>query len=137
MTRFSVIEGGVPAGAPRPVVWNRPPLTGQIIALVVRDTGDAREPLEACYDDGRPFLVGIRRFRPPVDQPALDAWIARAVADGLHVVDQRAPSLATGSISTRQAIELEQRRRAQPRAAEPLPAGGLFDLVRRDQGELF
>lgn len=137
MASLRVIEGGIAPGAPRPVVWNRQPVEGARVALVLRDTDDAWEPVEAAYDDGRAFLVGIRRFRPPADLPALQVWIDAAKAEGLAIVDERAPRLDSGSISTRQGLELERRRREAGRAADALPAGGLFDLVRRDQGELF
>lgn len=138
MAKLTVIQGGVVEGGQRPVVWNRAPLQGRVRGLVILDSGDPREPITLAYDAGGPVLVGIRNIRLPGDAAAFQTWQESARADGLVVVDQRGkPSLLAGGISQAQAIELEERRRAARRACEPLPAGGLFDEVRRDTQELF
>lgn len=150
---LSVIEGGVPAGAPRPIVWNRMPLEGARRALVLRDTADPWEPIAAAYDDGRPFLVGCRCFRLPADARALQAWIDGAKVDGLALVDERAPvervQLADGAAvqhlvpgvrpvdPTAHELALLAMKRQQRRGCAPLPAGGLFDEVARNQQDLF
>lgn len=137
MAQLTVIEGGVRAGDPPPIVWNRVPADGARRALIIRDAPDPREPIVAAWDDGRAFLIGIRAFRLPADEKALAAWISAAKADGVPVVDQRDPNALQGSVTTSQALELARRTRDQRRRSEPLPAGGLFDLVQRDQGDLF
>lgn len=62
---------------------------------------------------------------------------------GLHAPPMADPGYATsdglrdGSISLGQAITLEQRRREVRRDCQPLPPGGLFDEVARNQRDLF
>lgn len=138
MPKFTVIEGGVPDGAPPPVVWNRAPLQGSLRALLILDSGDPWEPITLAYDVGAAYLVGIRNIRLPADAATFQAWQDGARADGLQVVDQRSPApLLAGGISMAQTVELELRRREARRDCAPLPQGSLFDEVRRNQKELF
>lgn len=138
MTRLRVISGGVPSGEPPPIVWNRLPLDDQRRALVIRDAG-APGLCALAWDDGRPFLIGIRELRLPAQRVALDAWKTVAEVARLPIRDERSPLLRPfdeGSISTAQALELERRRREIRREMRP-DLGELFDFTSRDRRDLF
>lgn len=137
---LAVIEGG--KGQPRHerpvVIWNRAPVASARVALVIRDNPDPREPIALAYDDGRPWLIGIRCICLPADQEALAAWLASARADGLEVRDERTGNpLLMGQTTLAQRIELKRREREARRDNQPLDPGGLFDQVRRDTRDLF
>lgn len=129
---------------PREIVWNRQPYESQIVALVIRDHADAWEPVALAWDDGRPFLIGIRCIRLPGDAVALDAWRGVATINRREVRDERsAPDVfaeadannARAAMAAR--LETVRRDREARRASFPLPAGSLFDEVTRAQTELF
>lgn len=133
---LGVINGSAPSGEPPPIVWNRLPLEDQRRALVIRD-GVTAGFCVVAWDDGRPFLIGIRELRWPAQAAALEAWKAVAQVGRLAIRDERTPQpLAEGSVSTAQALELERRRR-QLRKGEPRDPGPLFDLTSRDRRDLF
>lgn len=137
---LAVIEGGKGQSRPkRPVViWNRTPLASGPVALVIRDNPDPREPIALAYDDGRPWLIGIRCICLPADQEALDAWLASARADGLAVRDERTGNpLLMGQTSLAQRLALKIREREARRDNQPLDPGCLFDQVRQDTRSLF
>lgn len=127
----------------REIVWNRQPYESQIVALVIRD---AERPgyVDVCWDDGRPFLIGIRTLRDGLETPALDAWRGVATINRREVRDERsAPDVfaeadannARAAMAAR--LETVRRDREARRASLPLPAGSLFDEVTRAQTELF
>lgn len=133
---LGVINGGVPSGEPPPIVWNRLPLEDQRRALVIRDAPRVGFA-ELAWDDGRPFLVGIRELRLPGQEAALEAWKTVAAVAHLPIRDERVPRpLSEGSISTAQALELERRRREIRRGLQQDP-GDLFDFTSRDRRDLF
>lgn len=139
-----VIQGGVEAGSTPPIVWNRQPIEDQRTALVIRDYPDAWEPIALAWDDGRPFLVGIRTIREPVDSAALAAWCAAAVVEGLPIRDERAAPNVFAEAEANNArkaaaerLERERRARDARRDHQPLAEGGLFDEVRRATADLF
>lgn len=133
-----VIPGGVPPGLPAPIVWNRLP-SASPRALVIRDAEAGA--LDLAYDDGRPFLVGIRSVRLPQDQGAFDAWLAQAKAEGLELRDERRPRVLEaaqepGTHMRHAVADLERQRRLR-RHREPAGDTPLFDFTRRDQRDLF
>lgn len=140
-----VIQGGVAAGEPAPIVWNRLPIEAQRVALVIRNAAlsGAQNRLDVAWDDGRPFLIGIRSIRDTND-PALEAWKALAVLVGCEIRDERSTpdvfaEADANNARAAVAARLEQERRARDarRAYQPPSAGGLFDEVRRNTQELF
>lgn len=127
----------------REIVWNRQPYESQIVALVIRDA-ERRGYVDVCWDDGRPFLIGIRTLRDGLETPALDAWRGVATINRREVRDERsAPDVfaeadannARAAMAAR--LETVRRDREARRASLPLPAGSLFDEVARAQTELF
>jgi hypothetical protein len=128
---------------PREIVWNRQPYESQIVALVIRDA-ERRGYVDVCWDDGRPFLIGVRTLRDGLETPALDAWRGVATINRREVRDERsAPDVfaeadannAHAAMAAR--LETVRRDREARRASLPLPAGSLFDEVTRAQTELF
>ena len=128
---------------PREIVWNRQPYESQIVALVIQDSAWPGF-IELSWDDGRPFLIGIRTLRDGLETPALDAWRGVATINRREVRDERsAPDVfaeadannARAAMAAR--LETVRRDREARRASFPLPAGSLFDEVTRAQAELF
>ena len=130
---------------PREIVWNRQPYESQIVALVIRDA-ERRGFVDVCWDDGRPFLIGIRTLKlgAGADTVSLDAWRGVATINRREVRDERsAPDVfaeadannARAAMAAR--LETVRRDREARRASLPLPAGSLFDEVTRAQTELF
>lgn len=130
---------------PREIVWNRQPYESQIVALVIQDSAWPGF-IELSWDDGRPFLIGIRTLKlgAGADTVALDAWRGVATINRREVRDERsAPDVfaeadannARAAMAAR--LETVRRDREARRASLPLPAGSLFDEVTRAQAELF
>lgn len=127
----------------REIVWNRQPYESQIVALVIRDA-ERRGYVDVCWDDGRPFLIGVRTLRDGLETPALDAWRGVATINRREVRDERsAPDVfaeadannARAAMAAR--LETVRRDREARRASFSLPVGSLFDEVSRAQTELF
>lgn len=135
-----VIDGGVDPEAPRPIVWNRAPLSGQHLALVIRGAEGTRDRIDLAWDDGRPFLIGIRSVAPG-NRVAVEAWKLAAELEGAAIRDERAPgdpwNVEQGDAQLRHDLERVQRERESARDFQPMPAGSLFDEVHRNTRELF
>lgn len=141
-----VIDGGIiDPHEPVPIVWNRQPIDAQRVALVIRDAPlvDCRDRVDVAWDDGRPFLIGIRSIRLPENPAALEAWRALAALIGAEIRDERRtpdPFATADAENARKAVaerlERESRLRGQRRTHNPLPAGSLFDDVTQAQGGL-
>lgn len=143
MSGLRVIEGGVSPDEPAPIVWNRQPIEDQRCALVIRDNADPWEPVVLAWDDGRPFLIGIRCIRLPADAAALEGWKAVAVVGRCEIRDERTSPDVFGEADANNArtavaarLEHERRARELRRAHQPMPSGGLFDQVQRGTQEL-
>lgn len=127
------------------IVWNRQPIDSQRVALVIRDAplSDCRDRVDVAWDDGRPFLIGIRSIRLPDNPAALEAWRSLAVLIGAEVRDERQtpdPFAEADANNARKAVaaRLEAKRREVDarRTHSPMPTGSLFDQVTRAQGGL-
>jgi hypothetical protein len=128
---------------PREIVWNRQPYESQIVALVIRDSDRRRGAFDVAWDDGRPFLIGIRTLVVGVDSAALDAWRGLATFLRREIRDERAAPDVFAQADANNArkamvarLEAERRRREAARDNQPLPVGSLFDEVTRAQAEL-
>ena len=128
--------------SPREIVWNRQPFDSQIVALVIRDA-ERRGFADIAWDDGRPFLIGIRTVTTS-DAAALEAWRTCAAVAGHEIRDERAsPDVfaqadannARAAVAAR--IDAKRRETEARRAHSPMDAGSLFDEVRRNTQELF
>lgn len=131
-----VIAGGVDPSGPPPIAWGRQPIDPDRRALVIRPAEGTRDRLDLAWDDGRPFLVGIRSVAPEDVARVVAAWSDYARLIGAEVRDER-PALLGGSVSPEEALRRETWRRDARRQNQPLPEGSLFDFTARDQRGLF
>lgn len=69
----------------RPIDYQRLPVSPRALVVIRHRTGAT-----LAYDDGKPDLCGIRENAP---DPARDAWIAEAKAEGLAVLTMNAPAV--------------------------------------------
>lgn len=123
----------------RPIVWNRLPVETQRVALVIRAAEGTRDRIDLAWDDGRPWLVGIRSIDPG-NTVALEAWKLHAELIGATIRDERPDDPlqeSQGAAQTRHDLAQLQRDREAKRDVQPMPAGGLFDEVRRNTQDLF
>jgi hypothetical protein len=138
----------------RPIVWNRCSALSAGRALVVVDHEADPRRCTLILDPGPgPVVYGVRDVvRGEAGERVLAAWRATAAEHGLAWEDERRSEpvrLADGPAEQRLIegvrpvdptaydLALLARRRQQRRGGAPLPAGGLFDQVGRDQQDLF
>jgi hypothetical protein len=124
------------------IVWNRQPIDAQRVALVIRDA-EMRGHVDLCWDDGRPFLIGIRTMRMPGNEVGLEAWKLQAELARLPIRDERRPDPFADPSADRAArclahqLESHARERQAKRRALPADDLDLFNPNRREARDLF